>query len=168
MPGIAAGVRADHARFYWHLGDFRANSDFDQDILSAPEYHTEHLAIADYRCIGWDDFIQQQINPFGNVPVYLAIGNHELVSPKRGQSICNNLLTGPTRRRFRAQRLQDDPNNHKVQTSYHWIVGGVDFVSLANASRDPGCPIFAEMELAISIHFRHALITARSPRSHVG
>jgi hypothetical protein len=100
MPGIAAGVRADHARFYWHLGDFRANSDFDQDILSAPEYHTEHLAIADYRCIGWDDFIQQQINPFENVPVYLAIGNHELVSPKRGQSICNNLLTGPTRRRF--------------------------------------------------------------------
>src|SRR5215475_16145893 len=46
MPGIAAGVRSDHAKFYWHLGDFRANYDFDQDLLSAAEYRRKHLAIA--------------------------------------------------------------------------------------------------------------------------
>ena len=31
MPAIAAGVRADGAEFYWHLGDFRAMSNFDED-----------------------------------------------------------------------------------------------------------------------------------------
>ena len=48
MPGIAAGVFADQAKFYWHLGDYRANYDFDQDLLAAPEYRGKHLSIADY------------------------------------------------------------------------------------------------------------------------
>jgi len=30
MPGIAEGVRADKAEFYGHLGDYRANYDFDR------------------------------------------------------------------------------------------------------------------------------------------
>jgi len=38
MPGIAEGVRADKAQFYWHLGDYRANYDFDQDLLASSEY----------------------------------------------------------------------------------------------------------------------------------
>ena len=31
MPAIAAGVRSDGAEFYWHLGDYRAMSNFDED-----------------------------------------------------------------------------------------------------------------------------------------
>src|SRR5580698_5901480 len=31
MPAIAAQVRADGAEFYWHLGDYRALSNFDED-----------------------------------------------------------------------------------------------------------------------------------------
>ena len=38
MPGIAAGVRKGGATFYWHLGDFRASEDFDEDLLAASEY----------------------------------------------------------------------------------------------------------------------------------
>lgn len=49
MPGIAAGVRADNAQLCWHLGDYRANYDFDQDLLAAAEYRGKHLAIADYQ-----------------------------------------------------------------------------------------------------------------------
>src|SRR6266436_4180349 len=30
MPGIAEGVRADKAQFYWHLGDYRATYDFKE------------------------------------------------------------------------------------------------------------------------------------------
>ncbi|HWC17932.1 MAG TPA: hypothetical protein VG498_13010, partial [Terriglobales bacterium] len=78
MPGIAAGVRADGAKFYWHLGDFRAGYDFDQDLLAASEYRGKHLAIADYQRIEWPDFIAQQLEPFADTAVYLAIGNHEL------------------------------------------------------------------------------------------
>jgi hypothetical protein len=35
MPAIATRVRQDGASFYWHLGDFRAFYDFDQDMLAA-------------------------------------------------------------------------------------------------------------------------------------
>jgi hypothetical protein len=136
MPGIAAGVRADKAKFYWHLGDFRANYDFDQDLLAAPEYRNKHLAIADYQRIEWQDFISQQVDPFGDIPVYLGIGNHELVLPKTRSDFLQEFvdwLDSPT---IRAQRLRDDPNDHKLRTYNHWIQGGVDFISLDNASYD--------------------------------
>jgi hypothetical protein len=136
MPGIAAGVRTDGAALYWHLGDFRANYDFDQDLLAASEYRDKHLAIADYQRIEWQDFISQQVDPFAEIPVYLGIGNHELISPKTRADYLEQFadwLDSPT---IRAQRLRDDPHDHKLRTYYHWIQRGVDFVSLDNASTD--------------------------------
>ena len=136
MPGIAAGVRTDGAKFYWHLGDFRANYDFDQDLLAAPEYRDKHLAIADYQRIEWQDFISQQVDPFADTLVYLGIGNHELVPRKTRADYLEQFadwLDTPT---IRTQRLRDDPGDHKLRTYYHWIQGGVDFVSLDNASND--------------------------------
>lgn len=136
MPGIAAGVFADQAKFYWHLGDYRANYDFDQDLLAAPEYRGKHLSIADYQRLEWQDFIDHQLAPFGETPVYLGIGNHELVPPKTRADFVQQFadwLDSPT---LRAQRLRDDPKDHKLQTYNHWIEGGVDFISLDNASND--------------------------------
>lgn len=136
MPGIAAGVRKDGAKFYWHLGDFRATYDFDQDLLASPEYRDKHLAIADYQRIEWQDFISQQLDPFADVPVYLAIGNHELISPKTRADYLEQFADWLDSPAIRAQRLRDDPHDHKLRTYYHWIQGGVDFVSLDNASTD--------------------------------
>jgi hypothetical protein len=94
VPGIAEGVRADKAQFYWHLGDYRANYDFDQDLLASSEYRNKHLSIADYQRIEWQDFISQQIDPFGDIPVYLGIGNHELVPPKTRSDFISSLPIG--------------------------------------------------------------------------
>ncbi len=77
MPAIAAGVRAGGAAFYWHLGDYRAMSNFDQDWRQT---HPK-ANIAQYFADAWPDFIQHQLVPFGNLPVFLSIGNHELVAP---------------------------------------------------------------------------------------
>jgi Calcineurin-like phosphoesterase len=136
MPGIAAGVRADKARFYWHLGDYRANYDFDQDLLATPEYRGKHLSITDYQRIAWQDFIDQQIAPFGDIPVYLGIGNHELVPPKTRADFLQQFADWLDSPALRAQRLHDDPSDHKVRTYNHWIEGEVDFLSLDNASSD--------------------------------
>jgi hypothetical protein len=144
MGGIASGVRADGSKFYWHLGDFRADYDFDQDLLAAPEYRGKHLAITDYQRIAWADFISQQLDPFGDTPVYLAIGNHELVPPKTRADFLQQFadwLDSPT---LRAQRPHDDPHDHVLRTYYHWIQNGVDFISLDNASGDQ----FDEAQLA--------------------
>lgn len=136
MPEIAAGVRSDAARFYWHLGDFRANYDFDQDLISSTDFRNKHLSISDYQRIGWQDFISQQLRPFGDTPVYLGIGNHELIPPKTRSDFLQQFadwLDSPT---LRAQRLRDDPNDHLLRTYNHWVEGEVDFISLDNASSD--------------------------------
>jgi calcineurin-like phosphoesterase family protein len=133
MPAIAAGAHHDQAAFYWHLGDFRAIYDFDQDykqLVSSPP------TISDYEKNAWDDFIENQLMPFGDTPVYLAIGNHELYAPKsRGDYLLQftDWLDAPE---LRQQRLRDSPKDHRLHTYYHWQRGGVDFVSLDSASPD--------------------------------
>jgi len=132
MPAIAQGVLRDGAAFYWHLGDYRWISNFDQDYRQI--YPT--ASINDYLNSAWPDFIQHQIKPFGDLPVFLGIGNHELVAPKtRAQYIAQfaEWLDQPV---VRQQRLTDNPNDHQVKTYYHWIQRGVDFIAMDNASSD--------------------------------
>lgn len=138
MPAIAEGVRQSGAEFYWHLGDFRALYKFDEDMappasLGLPP---KPLAISDYLSAAWPDFIKNQIGPFGNLPVFLAIGNHELVPPMtRGDYLAQfaDWLDTPV---IRNQRLKDDPADHKLRTYYHWIQNGVDFITLDNVSAE--------------------------------
>ena len=136
MGGIADGVRASGAKFYWHLGDFRAMYDFDEDLLAAPEYRNRHLTISDYQRIAWQDFISQQIELFGTLPVHLTIGNHELVAPKTRADFLQQFVDWLDTPELRAQRLRDDPRDHKLHIYNHWIEGGVDFISVDNASGD--------------------------------
>lgn len=132
MPAIAAHVRSDGAEFYWHLGDYRAMSNFDED------YRRTHpnASIARYFKDAWPDFIQHQLVPFGDVPVYLGIGNHELVPPMtRGMYIAQfaDWLEQPILQR---QRLADNPENHLLTPYYHWVQHGVDFITMDNGSAD--------------------------------
>ena len=130
MPAIAAGVLSDGAAFYWHLGDFRAMSKIDED------YSRTHpqAGMPQYLADAWPDFIQQQLAPIGKLPLFLSIGNHELVAPMtRTQYIAQfaDWLDQPV---LRQQRLEDNPNDHDVTTYYHWIDRGIDFVTMDNAS----------------------------------
>ncbi len=132
MPAIAASVRSNGAEFYWHLGDYRAISNIDED------YRRTHpqTSISQYFANAWPDFIQHQLVPFGDLPVFLAIGNHELVPPMtRGQYIAQfaDWLDAPVLQR---QRLADNPSNHLLTTYYHWIQGGVDFITMDSAGPD--------------------------------
>jgi hypothetical protein len=137
MPAIAKGVHDDGAKFYYHLGDFRAIYDFDQDVLAQPAYRNGHRpTIVEYQSLAWNDFIAHQLAPFGSTPVYLAIGNHEIVPPKtREQWLIQfaDWLETPT---IRAQRLADNPADHRLSSYYHWVEGPVDFITLDNATPD--------------------------------
>ena len=72
MPAIAAGARHDQAAFYWHLGDLRAIYTFDQDFKQLATAGGAPLLIIDYENRAWDDFIQNQIVPFGDMPFFLG------------------------------------------------------------------------------------------------
>src|SRR6202040_2040010 len=57
MPSIASSVLKSGASFYWHMGDFRAIYDFDEDLVPPPGLHldTPHLTISDYLAKAWPD-----------------------------------------------------------------------------------------------------------------
>jgi hypothetical protein len=132
MPSIAAGARADQAAFYWHLGDLRAIYDFDED------FHALHpkASIAEYLSTAWIDFERNQIEPFGSMPVFLGIGNHETIPPKSRDEFLLTFADWLNRTDIQEQRVKDDAHDHKIRAYYHWTMRGVDFISLDNATPD--------------------------------
>jgi Calcineurin-like phosphoesterase len=136
MPAIAQEVRRGPAQFYWHLGDFRAIYTFDEDILHQNQYLGQPLSIAAYFSMAWPDFISHQLVPFGELPVFLALGNHELVPPKTREQYVAQFADWLEMPVIRRQRLQDDPRDHLLKTYYHWHERNVDFITLDNGSTD--------------------------------
>lgn len=132
VPAIAEGAKRDEAQFYWHLGDYRAIYDFDQD------YKQIHpgSSIADYETGAWQDFIDHQLAPFGELPLYLALGNHETVLPMTRALAIQAFADWWDSPTIKAQRLADNPRNHTLQTYYHWIKLPVDFITLDNGTDD--------------------------------
>jgi hypothetical protein len=135
MPLIAADATAQSAKFYWHLGDLRAMYDVDQDMQLRAD-RKQKLNIAEYVNASWPDYIDNQIAPFGEMPFFVGIGNHELYFNRaRNDFIVQfaDWLNAPV---IKDQRLRDDPKDHRLKTYFHWIQDGVDFIYLDNASPD--------------------------------
>jgi len=138
MPAIAAGVRVSGAEFYWHLGDFRAIYEFDEDMVAPPQLGlaSRPLNISEYESRAWPDFIEHQLAPFGNLPVFLALGNHETIPPATREKVLLQFADWFNAPAIRQQRLKDDPADHALRAYYHWVQHGVDFITLDNASQD--------------------------------
>ena len=132
MPSIAAGARQSDAAFYWHLGDLRAIYDFDEDFRQL--YPRAH--IYDYLNGAWPEFQRDQIEPFGEIPFVVGIGNHETIPPKTRDEFVVSFADWLNADAIRRQRLQDDPHDHHVRTYFHWQRDGVDFIYIDNASPD--------------------------------
>jgi hypothetical protein len=136
MPGIATAVKQTGATFYWHLGDFRAIYNFDEDMQHQPQYIAKPLTISQYLSVAWDDFIQNQIAPFGATPVFLGIGNHDTVPPKTREQFLIQFADWLNQPALQQQRLRDDPRARKITAYFHWTQSGVDFINLDNATPD--------------------------------
>jgi hypothetical protein len=136
MPAIAASAGKNKAEFYWHLGDLRATAWIDEDYAHEPEHRDSPPDKDQYSRTEWDDFIQAQLNPFGSMPVFLGIGNHETYAPKSREQFIIQFADWLDSPLLRAQRLADNPDDHAVKTFFHWIQGGVDFIYLDNATSD--------------------------------
>ncbi len=132
MPSIAAGARAHEAAFYWHLGDLRAIYDFDDDY----RHQNPDAPIVEYLRGAWIDFQRNQAEPFGDMPFFLGIGNHETVPPRTREEFALTFADWLNAPQIRAQRLKDNPHDHQVRTYYHWVRDGVDFINLDNATPD--------------------------------
>jgi hypothetical protein len=135
MPGIAAAVKQHGAEFYWHLGDLRKITGVDEDIAQQPEHLTKPLTKDEYEAIAWDDFTHSQIDPFGDTPFYLGIGNHDTYAPKGHDAFVAQFSHQLDLPNLHAQRLKDDPSALQPQTYYHWIERGIDFFNLDNATK---------------------------------
>jgi hypothetical protein len=136
MPAIASGVLKSGASFYWHLGDFRAIYDFDEDMAPPAklQLNAPHLTIADYLTKAWPDFIDRQFRPFGSLELFPGIGNHETIYPKTHADFIRQFESYLNSPRLRSQR-ERDKDREGARSYYHWVMNDtVDFISLDNAS----------------------------------
>jgi hypothetical protein len=140
MPSIAAAAAKEHAAFYWHLGDLRAIYGVDEDYQHSPEHRGKTIAKDDYLKDAWDDFIQNQLGPFGSMPVYVGVGNHETTPPKTREQFAETFAKWLDAPALSKQRLADNPQDTTPKTYFHWIQGGVDFIYLDNATLDQFSP----------------------------
>jgi hypothetical protein len=135
MPAIAASVLRTEAKFYWHLGDFRAIYDFDEDMAPPAALHLPyaHLTIIAYLKTAWQDFIDHQLRPFNSLEVFLAPGNHEAIFPQTRAGYITQFESYLNTPRLRSQRDRDHETGGP-RTNYHWVMNSsVDFISLDNA-----------------------------------
>jgi hypothetical protein len=136
MPAIAQTARDNHAAFYWHLGDLRRMAGQDEDILNQPEHLGTPLTQEAYHAIAWQDFIDNQITPFGSLPFFIGIGNHELYPPKTRVEFLATFKSWLDAPPLKAQRRKDYRVDFRVKTYFHWIDRGIAFYFLDNASID--------------------------------
>jgi len=120
MPAIAASVTKDGASFYWHLGDFRAIYDFDEDMVPPASLQLEvpHLTISSYLAKAWSDFIEHQLRPFGTLELFLGIGNHETIFPQTREAYLAGFESYLNSPRLRAQREQDKDTSGVRQSAW--------------------------------------------------
>jgi hypothetical protein len=136
MPAIAADAIQHKAAFYWHLGDLRKISGPDEDFVQERALAGQPTNIVEYENHAWDDFVQNQIKPWGDVPFFLGIGNHETTPPKSREAFVEYFHKYLNRPELRTQRLKDSPKATQPRTYYHWIRDGIDFIYLDNATTD--------------------------------
>jgi hypothetical protein len=136
MPAIAADAIKHNVVFYWHLGDLRKISGPDQDFIEERTQQGKATDLADYEKHAWDDFIENQIKPWGNTPFFLGIGNHETTPPKTRALFVARFRKYLNRPELKEQRLKDDPAAIQPRTYFHWMRDGIDFIYLDNATRD--------------------------------
>ncbi len=135
MPSIAADSARYAPSFYWHLGDLRAIYKTDEDMEAASAKNGQILSCGAYHRRAWSDFIENQIAPFGGMPFYVGIGNHEVIPPKDETKFTvqfSEWLSSPVLNSQRQRDGEKDPAAPKPY--YHWVQGGVDFIYLDNAS----------------------------------
>jgi hypothetical protein len=136
-------------KFYWHLGDFRAlyRVDCDMGLPMNPSFkcvqgsaspsETEPMR-QEYMKAAWPNFIEHQVKPFelAGIPIYLGIGNHELIKRTR-QEVAVEFKKWLTQPAIKAQRKADAKKKivpAEGDTYFHFVMNGVDFITLDNAS----------------------------------
>lgn len=142
MPAIAAAASKDGAKFYWHLGDWRAIYTFDEDMVQAAAMATKPvpLQLQTYLLTAFQDAIDNQLKPFekAGVDVYVGIGNHETIWPMTRKAFVNAFRGYLDLPAIRGQRALDDKYTFQppVETYYHIVKDGIDFITLDNGSCD--------------------------------
>jgi hypothetical protein len=142
MPAIAEGASRDGASFYWHLGDWRAIYTFDEDMVQAAAMATKpvQLQLQTYLLTAFQDAIDNQLKPFEKkgIPVYVGIGNHETIWPMTRKAFVNAFRGYLDVDTIRVQRALDDKYTFQppVETYYHVVDHGIDFITLDNGSCD--------------------------------
>lgn len=136
MPAIAARVKAENDKFYWHLGDFRVMSKEPDQDMAAMQPAGKKLTTDEYYQTAWDDFLKHQMASFAPLPVFLGRGNHDTHPPLTREGYTLKFSSFLDRPEIAQTRKKDGEHAAPVGPWYHWVQDGVDFITLDNATKD--------------------------------
>src|SRR5262249_32077805 len=92
----------------------------------------------EYLDAAWQDFVDRQVAPFekAGIPVYLGIGNHELIKRTRDNYTAkfNKWLVQSAIGNQQKADIKRKIPPRDSQTYFHFVMKGVDFISLDNAN----------------------------------
>ncbi len=146
MPAIAAAAKTHGAAFYWHLGDWRAIYNFDEDMAQAAVMAGAPLQVHAYLVAAFKDALDNQVKAFDDrgIPIWTGIGNHETAWPMTRAAFAKSFHSYLDLPMIRDQRLKDDPADTTPRTYFHVVNNGIDFITLDNAS----CDMFDDAQMA--------------------
>jgi hypothetical protein len=138
MPAVAEAAKSHGAKFYWHLGDWRAIYTFDEDMVQANTMAGTPLLIQNYLRGAFKDAIDNQVKAFDDrgVTIFVGIGNHETIWPMTRAAFVKAFSAYLDNPAIHDQRIKDDASDTTVHTYYHVISNGIDFITLDNGSCD--------------------------------
>jgi len=136
MPAMAARVKGEKDKFYWHLGDFRVMSKEPDQDMAAMQPAGKTLTTDEYYRTAWDDFLKHQMASFTPLPVFLGRGNHDTHPPMTRDSYTQKFSAFLDRPEIAAARNADKTDAAPVGPWYHWVENGVDFITLDNSTKD--------------------------------
>jgi hypothetical protein len=90
--------------------------------------------LAAYQKDAWSDFTVNQLQRFGKTPVFLALGNHEVIRPMTHAGVLATFVNRFNAPAIRKQRERDSKTDTAVHAYYHWIRDRIDFIALDNSN----------------------------------
>src|SRR5262249_47793403 len=118
---------------------YKRYPDLRWDCLKRPEEKLPADQMNVYLSGAWDDFLAEQIKPFGSLPVFLGIGNHELAGNWMRDDFRRKFQRWFTSAPIHLQRVQEGRREQSPffstegATDYDFVLNGINFIYLDNA-----------------------------------
>jgi len=136
MPGIAETAKKNHAAFYWHLGDLRPSTLSMKTSSTSPNISRNRYRLRITKALRGPTSSTARFRHSDRFLFLWAWESRDDSPLKTREDFLLQFADWLDTPVLRAQRLRDNPQDHRLKTYFHWIDRGVAFYYLDSASAE--------------------------------